>query len=469
MKESYQYINSDILQQLQDIVGSSHLYHKHVQRQYYAHDKTEDLFFLPEAVVVPQSVEQISAIMRLCYQENIPVTPRGAGTGLAGGALPVCGGLVLSMEALDKILEIDEDNLQVTTEPAVITEVLQNKVQAKGLYYPPDPASRGSSFIGGNVATNSGGPRAVKYGVVKDYVLNLEVVLPNGEVIWTGANTLKNSTGYNLTQLMVGSEGTLGIITKIVLKLIPYPSHSLLMLVPFSSATKACQAVAAIFKAGIVPSCLEFMERQALDIASNYLQEHSINLQASTQAHLIVEVDGHHLEALYQDCENIYQVLEHFDCGDILLADDEATKNKLWQLRRNLNPAVKAFSAVKKADTVVPRAALPELLKGIHVISQQHGIKAVNYGHAGDGNLHVTLLKEQLSDTYWETHNPIVIQGIFELVKKLKGTISGEHGIGWIQKKYMEIVFTPTELALMKAIKKTFDPTGILNPSKIFD
>jgi len=464
----YKSVTSQHLKHFQDIIGIDQINTSLNKLQEYGQDRTENLIFPPEVVLIPSTVDQVSKIMQFCYKESIPVTPRGAGTGLAGGALPVCGGVLLSMERFDKIIDIDEQNLQVTTEPAVITEVLQNAVQAKGLYYPPDPASRGICFIGGNIATNAGGPRAVKYGVVKDYVLNLEVVLPNGDVIWTGANTLKNSTGYNLSQLMVGSEGTLGIITKAVLKLIPYPKYSLLMLVPFSSAQKACEAVSAIFRAGIVPSSMEFMERKAIDIALDYVQDVSINLEDHVQAHLIVEVDGNHLDALYEDCEKINLVLEEFGCDDILFADDETTKNKLWTLRRNLNPAVKQYSDVKKADTVVPRADLPKLLEGIHHICKQHGINSVNYGHAGDGNLHVSLLKEKLSDEYWEKEMPPAMYEIFSLVKSLNGTISGEHGIGWIQKKYMNIVFSDVELNLMQAIKKVFDPKLILNPKKIF-
>lgn len=465
----YSEVNMTIFQQLRNIVGGAYIHDSATQKAIYGKDKTEDLIFLPEVVVLPKNTAEISQIMQLCYQENIPVTPRGAGTGLAGGALPVCSGLVLSLERLNRILELDEANLQVTTEPGVITEVLQNEVAAKGLYYPPDPASRGSAFIGGNVATNAGGPRAVKYGVVKDYVLNLEVVLADGSIIWTAANTLKNSTGYNLTQLMVGSEGTLGIITKIVLKLIPAPSHSLLMLVSFSSAMKACAAVSAIFRAGIVPSCLEFMERQAIDLAKNYLQDKTIQVKENTAAQLIIEVDGNHLDSLYEDCEKINQVLETFDCDEVLFADDEATKNSLWKLRRNLNYAVKDYSAVKKADTVVPRATLPQLLEGIHHIGQKHGIRAVNYGHAGDGNLHVTLLKEDLSEAHWNREMPLAMLAIFELVAHLKGTISGEHGIGWIQKEYLKLVFSPIEISLMRAIKTSFDSKNILNPNKIFN
>ena len=253
------------------IVGEKFVLIDEESLRHYAHDETEDLHFFPEVVIKPRTAEEISAILKICNKEKIPVTPRGAGTGLSGGALPHLGGVLLSTERMNSILQIDERNLQVTTEPGVITEVLQNAVKEKKLFYPPDPSSRGSCFIGGNIAENSGGPKAVKYGVVKDYVLNLEMVLPTGEIIWTGANVLKNATGYNLTQLIVGSEGTLGIVTKIVLRLIPLPKHDLLMLVPFNSAENACAAVAAIFRAGYTPSAMEFMERDALEWVSKFV------------------------------------------------------------------------------------------------------------------------------------------------------------------------------------------------------
>lgn len=457
------------LHHLQSLLGHSHVHTQLEKRQVYSRDHTEDLAFLPAVVVQPANTQEISALMQWCYQEEIPVTPRGAGTGLAGGALPVQGGVVLSLERLNQVLELDEENLQVTVEPSVITQELQELVQAKGLYYPPDPASRGSCSIGGNVATNAGGPRAVKYGVVKDYVLNLEVVLPTGEIIWTGANTLKNSTGYNLTQLLVGSEGTLGIITKIVLKLVPFPKHQLLLLASFDSVQGACQAVASIFQAGVVPSALEFMERRALELAANYVGQ-TAPLAAEVAAQLLIEVDGQYLESLYLDCEKIDQILQPLGCLELLFAEDTATKNKLWTLRRNLNPAVKQYArAVKKADTVVPRASLPQLLAGIHQIAQQYGLSAVNYGHAGDGNVHVTLMQEQQSQEEWEQQMPPAIWAIFELVAQLGGTISGEHGIGWIQKPYLSLVFSKIELALMQQIKQVFDPKGLLNPDKLWD
>ena len=465
---SYNSITKQHIQQLEQIVGKKQIYLSEDKLEKYGQDRTENLLFVPEVVVLPDNVRQISLIMRFCYENNIPVTTRGGGTGLAGGALPVCGGLLISMERFDKIIEIDECNLQVTTEVAVITEILQMAVREKGLYFPPDPASSGCCFIGGNIATNAGGPRAVKYGVVKDYVLNLEVVLSNGDVIWTGANTLKNATGYNLTQLMVGSEGTLGIITKAVLKLIPYPTHSLLMLVPFYSSYRAAEAVSAIFKGGITPSCLEYIDRRAIDITLDYLQDYSLQPDDKVQAHLILEVDGGHLEKLYHDCERIQEVVEGYECGEILFADDTPSKEKLWKIRNNISQAVKLYSDVKKADAVVPRGELPKLFKGIHHICSQFGVNCVSFGHAGDGNIHISLLKEKLSDEYWDKEIDSVIYAIFNLVKTLKGTISGEHGIGFVKKKYMGIVFSEIELNLMRDIKKTFDPKGILNPQKMF-
>src|SRR5579871_6079814 len=257
---------------LKKIVGEQNIFIDAETVLHYAHDETEHLHFPPEVVVKPRTAEEISAIMKVCNAKKIPVTPRGGGTGLSGGALPHLGGLLISTERMNSILDIDEKNCQVTTEPGVITEILQNAVKEKGLFYPPDPSSRGSCFIGGNIAENSGGPKAVKYGVVKDYVLNLEVVLPDGNIIWTGANVLKNSTGYNLTQLMVGSEGTLGIVTKIVLKLIPYPKYDLLLLAPFSSLEKAGEAVGAIFRAGYTPSAMELVEIDALKITSRFVE-----------------------------------------------------------------------------------------------------------------------------------------------------------------------------------------------------
>ncbi|MCB9223941.1 MAG: FAD-linked oxidase C-terminal domain-containing protein [Crocinitomicaceae bacterium] len=434
----------------------------------YSHDETEDLKFSPEVVLKPEKVEDLSRILNYCDQHKIPVTPQGARTGLSGGALPLFGGVALSMEKFNKILNIDTNNGQVTTEPAVITQVLQQAVAEKGLFYPPDPASKGSCFIGGNLSENSGGPKAVKYGVTNEYVLNLEVVLANGDVIWTGANVLKNATGYNLTQLIVGSEGTLGVITKAVLKLIPHPKRNMLMLVPFKSAEEACQAVAAIFQEGITPSGMEFMERDALTWTKAFIGDDSIIIPDDIQAHLLIEVDGNDEQLLMSDCEVIMSVVERFNVGEILFADSQAQKDKLWNLRRKVGEAVKSQSVYKEEDTVVPRYELPKLLKGVKDIGKKYGFHSVCYGHAGDGNLHINIIKGELSDDIWNNELKNAIREIFELTIGLGGTISGEHGIGHVQKNFMDIPFDKVQLGLMKGIKDLFDPNGILNPGKIF-
>ena len=450
------------------IVGDKFVFVDEESLHHYAHDETEDLHFLPEVVIKPRSAEEISAILKICNSYKIPVTPRGGGTGLSGGALPHLGGVLLSTERMNTITEIDERNLQVITEPGVITEVLQDAVKEKGLFYPPDPSSRGSCFIGGNIAENSGGPKAVKYGVVKDYVLNLEMVLPTGEIIWTGANVLKNATGYNLTQLIVGSEGTLGIVTKIVLRLIPLPKYDLLMLIPFNAAENACAAVSAIFRAGYTPSAMEFMERDALDWVSKFIDNSSVKIGDDVQAHLLVEVDGNNMGVLMQEMEGIAGIMQQFECGEILFADDAQQKTELWKMRRKVGEAVKSHSIYKEEDTVVPRAELPVLLKGVKDIGKKYGFQSVCYGHAGDGNLHVNIMKGSLTDEEWNGSLKNGIKEIFELVKKLGGTLSGEHGIGLVQKEYMDIVFEKTQIRLMKEVKKIFDPNNILNAGKIF-
>jgi len=440
----------------------------HEVRSDYGHDETEDITVVPDVVLKPETTAEVSEIMRYCNTHSIVVTPSGARTGLSGGAIPIFGGVAMSMERFNKIISIDERNHQVTTEPGVITQVLQDAVREKGLFYPPDPASKGSCFIGGNVSENSGGPKAVKYGVTKDFVLNLEVVLPTGEVIWTGANVLKNATGYNLTQLIVGSEGTLAIITKIVLRLIPHPTHDLLMLVPFFDAEKACEAVAAIFRAGITPSGLEFMERDALTWAQTFTGDTSVPVKENHQAHLLIEVDGFDPDQLMGECEKIMGVLERFETDEILFAESEAQKTGLWALRRKVGEAVKSQSIYKEEDTVVPRYELPALLSAVKRICRQYGLHSVCYGHAGDGNLHVNIIKGDLTDKQWETDLPVAIRALFTEVVALGGTLSGEHGIGLVQQPYMDIAFPEITLQLMRQIKDVFDPKGILNPGKIF-
>ncbi len=465
----YNKITPAIIEKLQQIVGDNYVKFDSESLAEYGHDETESLLFLPEVVVKPGTAEEISEILITANIELVPVTPRGAGTGLSGGALPVYGGIIISMERFNKILDIDERNLQASVEPGVVNEVFQNAVIELGLFYPPDPSSKGSCLLGGNVAENAGGAKCVKYGTTKDYILNLEVVLPTGEIIFTGANTLKNSTGYNLTQLMVGSEGTLGIVTKIIVKLLPYPKHNLLILVPFKSLDEACSAVSEVFRAGFIPSAMELMERDALEWVMRYVESSAVKLENDILAHLLIEIDGNDLVVLEKEIEAISALMGKFNISDILFAESAAQKEELWKLRRKINEAVKAMAISKEQDTVVPRAELPKLVRGVKQIGEAFNFKTVCYGHAGDGNLHIRIIKGNLTDEQWNGQFiKNAIAEIFILCRKLNGTISGEHGIGLIQQEYMGIVFSEKALHLQKGIKQLFDPKRILNPGKMF-
>ena len=464
----YSAITPERINELRDLLGADYVKTDEETREEHGRDYTEDLQYTPEVVVFPGNTEEVSLLLKWCNALRIPIAPRGAGTGLSGGALPVERGISLSMKRFNRIIEIDERNLQATAEPGVINQVFQEAVQEKGLFYPPDPASKGSCSLGGNWAENAGGPKAVKYGVTNEYLLNMEVVLPSGEVIWTGANVLKNATGYNLTQLIAGSEGTLGVITKGVVKLRPFPRENRLILVHFKSAEKACEAASAVFRAGLVPSAMEFMERDAIQLTLNTVDDAPDLLGPDDEAHLLIEVDGNDPDVLFGELEQIVSVVSEFEAGEIHFAESAAEKDRLWMIRRKVGEAVKAHSIYKEEDTVVPRAELPKLLKGVKDVGKHYGFKSVCYGHAGDGNLHVNILKGDLSEKQWKQEIPLAISEIFMLCFSLGGTISGEHGIGLVQKEYMDIVFDEANLALQKSIKDLFDPNAILNPGKIF-
>jgi len=464
---NYTKVNPAFLAQLAAVLGAENVFTDNVSLADYSHDETEDLHYEPEVVVKPVNTAGVSALLKLCNEHHVPVTPRGGGTGLSGGALPVFGGVLLSMERFKAIIAIDTENLQATVEPGVITEEFMNAVAKEGLLYPVDPSSKGSCFIGGNVAHGSGGPRVVKYGTIREYILNLEVVLPTGEIIWTGANTLKYASGYNLTQLMIGSEGTLGVVTKIVTKLIPAVQQSVLMLGSFQENEQACAAVSAIFRAGIIPSALEFMERKGVEWVVQY-DEIKFEVKDGVNAYLLIEFDGDDLDAIFKDCEKVNAVLEEFGCTEVLFADTAQQKEDLWRMRRTMAESVKSNSVYKEEDTVVPRAALPELIKGIKAIGSRYGFESVCYGHAGDGNLHINIIKAGMSDEDWKSKLKDGIVELFELTAALGGTISGEHGIGLVQREFMSIKYSEINLNLMRGIKGVFDPHGILNPGKIF-
>jgi glycolate oxidase len=436
-------------------------------REAYSHDWTEDLRFLPDAVAFPQSPEELQVVLRYAYEKDIPIIPAGGRTGLSGGMLPVRGGWVVSMEKLNRILEIDTTNFQAQVEAGVITEELHRAVEAVGLFYPPDPSSRGSCTIGGNIAHNAGGVRAIKYGTTREYVLALEAFLPDGTPIRTGTPTLKNSTGYNLTQLLVGSEGTLAVIYKATLKLLPAPQHRRTLLVGFPDMQAALKAVVEILREGILPCALEFMEQEAVRFGESYLGEKLYDASMYGGL-LLIELDGNYPDKLEEEAARAEEIAYQRGAQQSWYAMSEAEREGLWRLRRCLGIAVKSSGPYKEEDTVVPRSHLPALLAEVKRLSQHYGFRSVCYGHVGDGNLHVNILRDNLPPSVWNEVIPQAVEELFQFVVKRGGALSGEHGVGWVQKRYMRIQFSETELALMRRLKAAFDPKGLLNPGKIF-
>ena len=425
---------------------------------------------MPELVLIPGNAEDISKILKICNEHIIPVTVRSTGTGLSGGALPVKGGIVISMEKFNKILNIDTDNFQITTEPFVINYILQQAVKEKGLFYPPDPANYKDCSIGGNISENSGGPKAVKYGTTKDYVLSLEVVLANGDIIHTGRNLIKDVAGYNLTQLFVGSEGTLGIITKATLKLLPVVKENVLMLMSFTSVEDAGKAVNTILNTGIIPSSLEFMERNALIISKEHINAEFPPVSEKTQAHLIVELDDNDYEKLLEERELLKKAVENADNPEfILFANSEEEKEQIWTLRRNTGTAVGDKDVYKEQDISIPRANIPKAVNYINNWCQKYGYTAACYGHAGDGNIHANILRSGVSDDIWNNKLKLHLKELFDYIcNALNGSVTGEHGIGFVQREYLPVMIDQTTLNIMKSIKNLLDPNNIINPGKIF-
>ncbi|MGA7617647.1 MAG: FAD-linked oxidase C-terminal domain-containing protein [Thermoanaerobaculia bacterium] len=458
-------ITPEVIAKLRDALGDDSVVTSAEELRPFASDYTEDLVFMPEVAALPRTTAEVQAMVRIAYEHRIPLTPRAGGTGLSGGALPVRGGILFSCHRMNSIVEIDRENLVGVVEPGVITQVFQEEVEKVGLFYPPDPASRGSCTLGGNVAENAGGPRAVKYGVTKDYVLGAEAVLPDGSLIRTGGKLYKDVSGYNLTQLLVGSEGTLAILTKLYMKLIPWPPHRKVLLASFSSLEAAANAVVAIFARGVQPSACELMEQDAVMCAVRQLGKEWPNSAAA--AHLLLEADGHSEQRVDDEAMLMGEACFEAEAEDVLMAEDAPRMREIWALRRCIGEAVKSINIYKEEDTVVPRNRIPELIRGVKEIAGRHGLMTICYGHAGDGNIHCNIIKT-VSDEQWRDALPGAIREIFVLTAKLGGQVSGEHGIGWVQKDYLPITQGSAEIALMRRIKDVFDPEGILNPGKIF-
>ena len=417
----------------------------------------------PAAVVWPHDVLDVIKVITYAYANGVPVIPRGAGTGMTGGAVPSQGAIILSMEKMNRIIEIDEENLTVLVEPGVLNGKLQRELQRRKLFYPPDPASMNFCTIGGNVAENAGGARAVKYGVTKDYVMGLEAVLPDGRLIKTGVKTAKGVVGYDLTGLLVGSEGTLAVITKIRLKVLPLPQEVITLMVFFKELEKSGVAVTQIITAGIIPRTLEFLDRETIMAIENYKP---IGLPGDIDAMLLIELDGHP-SVITRDAEKISEICGHLD-GEVTMAENEAAREKLWEARRAVSPALFHIAPTKiNEDIVVPRNRLPEMLRILRGLSENTGIRIVNFGHAGDGNIHVNLMVDRNNKDEYEKARKLV-GDIFRATLELGGTISGEHGVGLTKKEYITMEIQPDELELMKKIKAVFDPKNILNPGKIF-
>jgi glycolate oxidase len=456
------HLTPDVLSRLRDAVGAEHVLTSGIEK--YAHDETEDFEFPPEAVVRPGSAAEVAAVLRIASERRIPVTPQAARTSLSGGALCVHGGIALSIERMARIKDIDEGNLFCVVEPGVITQTLQEEVERRGLFYGPDPASRGSCTMGGNIAHNAGGPRALKYGVTKDWVTGLEAVIPSGEILRTGGKLMKNVAGYNLTQLLVGSEGTLAVVTEATLKLLPKPAFARTLLAPFGDVVSAARAVTEIFKARIVPCACEYMERAAVEAAE---RRKGVKLPVSGEAVLLIEVDGNDEPVLDRDVERIAEICMAAGAPDVYPADDAEKRRFVWDLRRSIGEAVKAMSAYKEEDTVVPRMRLPDLVQAVREITKKHGLTAVSYGHVGDGNLHVNILRGTLGEEAWRRGIEPAVRELFERTVAMGGQITGEHGVGYVQKNYLGIAYPPHYIDLLRQVKKVFDPLGILNPGKI--
>ncbi len=431
----------------------------------HSRDETEDLRARPEIVARPRSEGEVAALLAAARELRFAVTPQGARTGLSGGALPAAGGVALDLGAMNRILELDRENLFAVVEPGVVTETLQEAAEGSGLFYPPDPSSRGSCTLGGNIAENAGGPRAAKYGTTGRYVSGLRVVIPGGAVLALGGKNRKDVAGYDLLSLFVGSEGTLGVVTQATLRLLPLPPHRRLLWASFAKESEALAAVARLYAGGPEPSACEFLERRAAEVSASSL---GLALPADADAHLFVEVDGFEEDIVARDTERAGQKLLDAGATEVRVALAEREQRDFWRLRRAVGEAVKKLGPYAEEDCAVPRSRMPELLAAVREIASRRGLTAICYGHAADGNIHVNVVQPPGGRERWSSEKEAAVEEIFRAVVRLGGTITGEHGVGLTQRAYMPLRHGPEVLAAMRAVKTLFDPDGILNPGKIF-
>ncbi len=470
---TYSKITPKIVNELKEIVGPKYvIYGDSEKLEPYSHDEIVEKSYarMPEVVIKPRTAEEISQVMKLANRERIPVTPRGAGTGLSGGAVPLYGGILLSVERMNEILEIDRENLMVVVEPGVVTNEINEKIKEYGLFFAGYPMSVESCFIGGNVAENAGGGRAVKYGVTGRYILGLEVVTPEGDIINLGGKRVKDVVGYDFIKLMVGSEGTLGIFTKIIIKLLPLPTEKIDLLVLFKDVETAVQMVPKIIRnSKIIPTSVEFMDRFSMQTAYKYLNEPYPHEEAG--AMLLIEIDGNNKTQLEEEYETIGELCLENDAIDVLVADNYTTQERVWKVRKNIPEALTAYSSAKSSeDIVVPLSNIPKILPELKIIADKYNVLIPCFGHAGDGNIHSTIVKKpEMEVEEWKVTLEEVRSEVYKRVVELGGTISGEHGIGHKRKKYLDMVLEHEIVELMKRVKLAFDPNNILNPGKIFD
>jgi len=457
-------MNRKSREKIRKIVGKDHSSDRAEDMVLYAYDAMNRRY-MPDMVAHPEGAREVAAIMLAANEEGFPVIPRGAGTGLTGGSLAVDGGLVITMDRMNRILDIDEENMTAWVESGVINGDLQKEAEKRGLFFPPDPSSADFSTLGGNAAENAGGSRAVKYGVTRDYVMGMEVVTPTGQIIHTGSSAIKSVTGYDLTRLMVGSEGTLGIITKLLLRLIPRPETTGTMLAGFSETGIACKAVIQILRSSTTPSTLEIMDRSAVDCVREYLD---MELPEGTAALLLIEVDGS-ARQVEEQVRDLNSVCEGVGVTFFKIAATEAERNSLWKARKSLSPAIMKIRPLKiNEDVAVPRMKIPDLIRGVEGISKKWDIITVTFGHAGDGNVHVNfLLDPDDPDEVQRAHS--AVGDLFQLTVDLGGSLTGEHGIGIAKAPYLGIEVSQETVEVMRSIKRALDPNNVLNPHKTFD